>query len=102
MLMFYRPAVVQKFHIHIQHRIFAVFYHAFSGIGKFADDRCFHASVFISFSNFLHLFFGTDKTIRSCDSEIQICHGASPGYFSGTLSKLNFATAGLSGHFADG
>src|SRR3989344_4614121 len=34
-----------------------------------------------------HLLFGTESVIRSCDSESQICHGARPGYLSGTLSK---------------
>src|SRR3989338_3828374 len=38
-----------------------------------------------------HLFFGTDNVMRSCDSEIQISHGRSPGYLSGTFSKLTSA-----------
>src|SRR3989344_2731648 len=34
-----------------------------------------------------HFSGGTAKVIRSCDSEIQICQGASPGYLSGTFSN---------------
>src|SRR3989344_728696 len=37
--------------------------------------------------NFFHFDRGTAKVIRSCDSEIHICQGSSPGYFRGTFSS---------------
>jgi len=33
---------------------------------------------------------GTARVIRSCNSEIQISHGAMPGYFSGTASSVTW------------
>ncbi len=40
----------------------------------------------MSFLNVSKFFFGTESVIRSCDSEIQICHGDIPSYLSGTFS----------------
>ena len=38
--------------------------------------------------NLFHFSFGTESVIRSCDSEIQISQGSSPGYFRGTFSRV--------------
>ena len=43
--------------------------------------------LFIRFMNASIFSSGTARVIRSCDSEIQISHGAMPGYFSGTRSR---------------
>src|SRR5436190_1115865 len=43
--------------------------------------------LFIRSENACQFFCGIESVIRSCDSEIQISHGSSPGYFSGTFSS---------------
>src|SRR3989344_6300949 len=34
-----------------------------------------------------HFAFGTASVMRSCDSDIHICHGERPGYLTGTFSR---------------
>src|SRR3989344_1056538 len=41
----------------------------------------------IRFRNTSHFFFGTERVMRSWDSEIQISHGRRLGYFKGTRPR---------------
>src|SRR3989338_6996510 len=50
---------------------------------RVASTSC-RSKIFLSVG---HFFFGTASVMRSCDSESQICHGASPEYLRGTFAK---------------